>query len=393
MTVVAVQPAPQPAPSRGGGKSRDGGDFAAHLEAAGATQTSDESAATDEVKDTPAGVESTADGGGHDPDARMVETSVVAVMGGAATAAAGAAVEDEGASLTDSGEGGVDESDGGATTARERLALSADERPAARADGAAPSAATAGRTPSGSAEVRVALAPSVANDFSAAAAPATAGVAGASALGGTAVSAPVADADVVTATAQASGKSVPATPAEAPQPAAAAHDVPIAVPVAPPAASSQAASAAPAVTATPAPATPPAVPLSTQMSGHFARLTELPEGQHVMTVSVDPEAYGPVKVVAHITPEGTSVHLVSATEAGRDALRAALPDLRRDLAGTGLNAQLDLGDSGAGRGDTPRRDTAARTSPAAVPHAARDSSVSDGPIPTAVGHTRVDVIL
>ena len=65
-------------------------------------------------------------------------------------------------------------------------------------------------------------------------------------------------------------------------------------------------------------------------------------GEHVMTVHVTPDALGPVTVRAHVGGEGVRVELFAPTDAGRDALRAILPDLRRDLNGAGLTGSLDL---------------------------------------------------
>jgi flagellar hook-length control protein FliK len=61
-----------------------------------------------------------------------------------------------------------------------------------------------------------------------------------------------------------------------------------------------------------------------------------------MTVAVDPENLGPVTVQAHISAAGVRVELFAASADGREALRQILPDLKRDLAGAGLNASLDL---------------------------------------------------
>lgn len=72
-------------------------------------------------------------------------------------------------------------------------------------------------------------------------------------------------------------------------------------------------------------------------------LRQLPQGDHVMTLTVNPESFGPVRVVAHISAEGLHLELFGASEQARAALRAALPDLRRDLAGAGLDSRLDLG--------------------------------------------------
>ncbi|MPV89717.1 hypothetical protein GB882_13660, partial [Georgenia ruanii] len=107
------------------------------------------------------------------------------------------------------------------------------------------------------------------------------------------------------------------------------------------------AAAAPAEPAAPVTAAAP-VPFTDQLVGPLARLREAPEGTHVLTVHVTPEDLGPVRVRAHITGEGVRIELLGATDASREALRVALTDLRRDLAATGLNADLQLGQD---RGD------------------------------------------
>jgi flagellar hook-length control protein FliK len=73
----------------------------------------------------------------------------------------------------------------------------------------------------------------------------------------------------------------------------------------------------------------------------FTLATETP-GEHVMTMKVSPEDLGPVTVRAHISSEGVRLEMFAAGEAGRDAVRAALPELRRELALQGLTASLDL---------------------------------------------------
>lgn len=91
------------------------------------------------------------------------------------------------------------------------------------------------------------------------------------------------------------------------------------------------------------------VPLSTQLTGQLTSIRQLPQGEHVLTLTVNPETFGPVKVVAHITHDGVSLQLFGASDQARAALKAALPDLRRDLAGVGLEPHLEL-DSGSGSG-------------------------------------------
>lgn len=61
-----------------------------------------------------------------------------------------------------------------------------------------------------------------------------------------------------------------------------------------------------------------------------------------MTVHVTPDTLGPVTVRAHVGADGVRVELFAPTDAGRDALRAILPDLRRDLGSAGLSGTLDL---------------------------------------------------
>lgn len=153
-----------------------------------------------------------------------------------------------------------------------------------------------------------------------------------------------------------------AAPATAPESGTAAgpsvQATPAATPAAAPAAVPQATSpVAGAPTPAAAPEPPPLAPqLAEQLGARMPALRAAGEGQHVLTLRVDPEHLGPVRVVAHISHEGVRIELLGATEAARQALRAALPDLRRDLVGAGLTGDLDLG---AGNGsDTPEGDRA-----------------------------------
>ena len=84
------------------------------------------------------------------------------------------------------------------------------------------------------------------------------------------------------------------------------------------------------------------VPFAGQVFTPVVNLARAPHGDHVVTVTVTPENLGPVTVRAHVGPEGVRVELFAPLDVGRDALRAILPDLRRDLAATGLQAQLDV---------------------------------------------------
>lgn len=89
--------------------------------------------------------------------------------------------------------------------------------------------------------------------------------------------------------------------------------------------------------------------LAEQVRGPVLALRSAAPGEHVLTLKVTPENLGPVQVRAHIGAEGIRIELVGATDAAREGLRNLLTDLRRDLAGTGMNASLSLGgDSGPG---------------------------------------------
>jgi flagellar hook-length control protein FliK len=94
---------------------------------------------------------------------------------------------------------------------------------------------------------------------------------------------------------------------------------------------------------------PPA--LSAQLGVRLGALRTAPLGEHVLTMRVEPDSIGPVRVVAHIASDGVRIELLGANDQARHALRAALPDLRRDLAATGMSAELDLGDLPRGGAD------------------------------------------
>jgi flagellar hook-length control protein FliK len=111
--------------------------------------------------------------------------------------------------------------------------------------------------------------------------------------------------------------------------------------------------------------------LAAKLGEQLPALRAAGNGQHVLTLHVDPEHFGPVSVVAHISPDAVRVELVGATDAARDALRQSLPDLRRDLAATGLSSDVSLGADGADGSGTPGggsdRAPAGTSRPAAVP--------------------------
>jgi len=101
-----------------------------------------------------------------------------------------------------------------------------------------------------------------------------------------------------------------------------------------------------------------------QLSRPIFTLAAAGPGSHTMTISVTPDTLGPVTVRAHVSPDGIRVELFAPTDLGRDAIRAILPDLRKDLAGAGVGANLDLssqnqpsdaGDRRGGAGTRPER--------------------------------------
>ena len=100
--------------------------------------------------------------------------------------------------------------------------------------------------------------------------------------------------------------------------------------------------AAPASGPTPTPAASQAAQLPAQLARPIFTLASAGRGDHVMTVHVSPDLLGPVTVRAHVSAEGVRVELFAPTDAGRDALRSILPDLRKDLSGAGLSGSLDL---------------------------------------------------
>uniref|UniRef100_UPI003A80F084 flagellar hook-length control protein FliK n=1 Tax=unclassified Curtobacterium TaxID=257496 RepID=UPI003A80F084 len=124
-----------------------------------------------------------------------------------------------------------------------------------------------------------------------------------------------------------------------------------------PAASTTASVAPAAATAGSATANAP-VPLQQQLSRPVFALAQAGPGEHVVTVQVTPDALGPVTVRAHVTAHGMHVELFAASDAGRDAVRQVLPDLRRDAAGSALSTTLDLSsqnhpDARSGQDDRP----------------------------------------
>jgi flagellar hook-length control protein FliK len=100
---------------------------------------------------------------------------------------------------------------------------------------------------------------------------------------------------------------------------------------------------------------PPPQAFTEQIARPIFALASAGNGDHTMTISVTPDNLGPVIVRAQVSSDGIRVELFAPNDAGREALRSILPDLRRDLAGGGLNSNLSLSSDGrpAGNGAGP----------------------------------------
>lgn len=105
---------------------------------------------------------------------------------------------------------------------------------------------------------------------------------------------------------------------------------------------------APAPPASSAPSQIPAA-LQPQLAKPLFSLAEAPHGQHIMTLEVSPEDIGPLTVRAHIDAAGVRIELFAPGDAGREAIRGILPELRKELADSGFGASLDVSErSGPG---------------------------------------------
>jgi flagellar hook-length control protein FliK len=110
-------------------------------------------------------------------------------------------------------------------------------------------------------------------------------------------------------------------------------------------------------------APPPAAaftPPATQIAMRIVPLRLDADGVHRLTVNLHPVDLGPVQVVAEIRNGEINLQLTGSTDAGNDALRNALDDLRRELRDAGFaNTTLDLR-QGGGQQDQARQQFAFR---------------------------------
>ena len=103
--------------------------------------------------------------------------------------------------------------------------------------------------------------------------------------------------------------------------------------------------AAQAAAQPPSPSAPqPAAPLQPQLAKPLFTLVGAPRGEHIMTLKVSPEDLGPLTVRAQIDAAGVRIEVFAPGEAGREAVRGILPELRKELADAGFGASLDLSD-------------------------------------------------
>ncbi|MHC6219510.1 flagellar hook-length control protein FliK [Arthrobacter sp. MMS24-S77] len=119
--------------------------------------------------------------------------------------------------------------------------------------------------------------------------------------------------------------------------------------------------------AMPAPQADPAK-LLPQVAEPLFSLAAGEPGRHVMTLRLSPEDLGPLTVRAHIDGAGVRIELFAPGEAGREAVRSILPELRRGLGESGFGASLDLSEhnapADAGASGSDARDRRRAESPA-----------------------------
>ncbi|GIJ48663.1 hypothetical protein Val02_55490 [Virgisporangium aliadipatigenens] len=97
---------------------------------------------------------------------------------------------------------------------------------------------------------------------------------------------------------------------------------------------------------------PPPLPPAAQIAMRLAILRTAPDGTHQMTIHLNPDELGPISVVAQVRGDELAVHLTGASDAGTEALRAALPELERELRDGGFSQlALNVGQDGAQQQD------------------------------------------
>ncbi|MEO3932107.1 flagellar hook-length control protein FliK [Micrococcaceae bacterium Sec7.4] len=179
---------------------------------------------------------------------------------------------------------------------------------------------------------------------------------------------------VATAEGKASGPArTESKPAVAPADALAAAGM--AAAATPPANQPTATAGAPAPQAAAQAPSQPGATLQPQLAKPLFTLAGAPHGQHIMTLKVSPEDLGPMTVRAHIDAAGVRIELFAPGDAGREAIRGILPELRKELADAGFGASLDVSEHN-GPGSSARDGTGPDPNGQG---AGQDSSAGPGP--------------
>jgi flagellar hook-length control protein FliK len=109
--------------------------------------------------------------------------------------------------------------------------------------------------------------------------------------------------------------------------------------------------------ATPTPVPAPAPTPAAQLAPQLVTLARTSRGSQRMVVRLTPEHLGPVELRVDVGREGVNIRLTGMHEATREALRASLGDLRRELEDGGLaDVGLDVASDAGTFTDTGARD-------------------------------------
>lgn len=171
-------------------------------------------------------------------------------------------------------------------------------------------------------------------------------------------------------------------PTAAPAPAATDGRSDPLVPAAPLAVQSTPSAPAAPVAAPAQPAAPAAPPLQQQLAAPVITLARADNGDHTVIVRVAPDDLGPVTVHARVSDSGVHIELFAPNDAGRDAIRQVLPDLRRDVNATTANGSVSVSDQNAPSADSSGRErawSAPRDTVESRPHAQAEET----PVPSA----------
>ncbi|MEJ1116552.1 flagellar hook-length control protein FliK [Paenarthrobacter sp. CCNWLY172] len=148
-------------------------------------------------------------------------------------------------------------------------------------------------------------------------------------------------------------------------------------------------------------------PLTPQLAAPLFSLASAAPGEHVMTLRVSPEDLGPLTVRAHIDGTGVRIELFAPGDAGREAVRHVLPELRRGLEDSGASLSLSSHNSPTDTGKDPGQGSGSATRDAEQP-ARRDgdrraNSTEDQPqqprqpppgvVPDASTTNRLDILV